>query len=205
MNCKKHNWETQLITPYKLGTVCTNCGILKKELDMLIEKEKNLNCPDCGRELTQLTINEWFCGNFECPNENTFSYNGDILEQQKSPFTKAKFSNNSYVNLTLDIENLSDEQKEFIKTAGAITYDDVTFVRKDVVGNWMVKFTEQKLQNNIDWKLIEKELKHLINNWGVPENDYRGYPSADEIVRTVKYIIEHKQKINNKNENKNKI
>lgn len=38
--CKKHNWETQLISPYKLGTVCTNCGILKKEYDM---KDKILN------------------------------------------------------------------------------------------------------------------------------------------------------------------
>jgi len=45
---------------------------------------------------------------------------------------------------------------------------------------------------NIDWKLIEKEIKHLIDNYGVPENDYRGYPDADDIVRTVKYIVEHK-------------
>lgn len=48
------------------------------------------------------------------------------------------------------------------------------------------------LEEIIDWKLIEKELKHLINNYGVPENDYRGYPNADDIVRTVKYVIEHR-------------
>lgn len=33
--CKKHNWETQLIGEHKLGTVCTKCGILKKELDKM--------------------------------------------------------------------------------------------------------------------------------------------------------------------------
>lgn len=55
------------------------------------------------------------------------------------------------------------------------------------------QFQSKDDEPNIDWKLIEKELKHLIQNWGVPENDYRGYPDAEEIVRTVKYIIEHKQ------------
>ena len=29
----------------------------------------------------------------------------------------------------------------------AITYNDITFVRKDIVGGWMVKFTEQKLKD----------------------------------------------------------
>ena len=29
--CKKHNWETQLIAPHKLATICTKCGILKIE------------------------------------------------------------------------------------------------------------------------------------------------------------------------------
>ncbi len=52
------------------------------------------------------------------------------------------------------------------------------------------------LEYIIDWKLIEKEIKHLIDNYGVPENNYRGYPNADDIVRTVKYIIEHKQSEN---------
>ena len=55
-----------------------------------------------------------------------------------------------------------------------------------------IKVAAEEYRTNIDWKLIEKELKHLIQNWGVPENDYRGYPDADDIVRTVKYIIEHK-------------
>ena len=55
-----------------------------------------------------------------------------------------------------------------------------------------IKVAAEEYRTNIDWKLIEKELKHLIQNWGVPENDYRGYPDADDIVRTVKYIVEHK-------------
>ena len=49
-------------------------------------------CPDCVRELTQLNETEWFCDNFECPNENIFKYNGTVLEQEKSPFTKIKLA-----------------------------------------------------------------------------------------------------------------
>jgi len=54
--------------------------------------------------------------------------------------------NDENINLTLDIENLSKEQQESIKNASAITYDGITFVRKDIVSDWMVKFTEQKLK-----------------------------------------------------------
>jgi hypothetical protein len=34
----KHNWETQLIEPNKLGTICTNCGILKTDWDKKYQK-----------------------------------------------------------------------------------------------------------------------------------------------------------------------
>ena len=36
----KHNWETQLIEPHKLGTICTNCGILKTDWDKKYQKLK---------------------------------------------------------------------------------------------------------------------------------------------------------------------
>ena len=55
-----------------------------------------------------------------------------------------------------------------------------------------VEIIDVDVVKTIDWKLIEKELKYLIQNWGVPENDYRGYPDAKDIVRTVKYMINHK-------------
>ena len=112
-------------------------------------------CPDCDRQLCELNDTEWFCDNFECPNENTFKYNGGVLEQEKSPFIKIKLDDmnqvkpdNTNINLTLDITNLSDEQNESIKTASAITYGDVTFVRKNIVGDWMVKFAEKQVNNN---------------------------------------------------------
>lgn len=38
----KHNWETQLIGPHKIGTICTNCGILKKEWDKKNSKIEKL-------------------------------------------------------------------------------------------------------------------------------------------------------------------
>ena len=97
-------------------------------------------CPDCNRQLVQLNDIEWFCDNFECPNENIFKYNGTVLEQEKSPFTKVQreyfgveVKNNKRISATgarLNVENSkikTDFQKE---SEIELIYDTITKTSK---------------------------------------------------------------------------
>lgn len=93
--------------------------------------------------------------------------------------------------------NLKEKIKERTISVTTVSFNDevkgeMEAISPDDAEDIAIEYADSKIKS-IDWKLIEKEIKHLINNYGVPENDYRGYPDADDIVRTVKYIIEHKQ------------
>jgi len=58
------------------------------------------------------------------------------------------------INLTLEIDNLSVEKQEEIKKASAITFDGVTFIRKDIASKLIAGFHESHpfidRQNAID-------------------------------------------------------
>ena len=82
------NNENLLVQPSSSNSVII---VANKERNIVAEKIKEQPiCPDCGRLLTQLNEIEYFCDNFECSNENMFKYNGSVLEQEKSSFTKVQ-------------------------------------------------------------------------------------------------------------------
>ena len=205
--CKKHNWETQLIGEHKLGTVCTKCGILKKELDKmnnekLIDKIANHLKEDCQGSTDYLSgINDGVYKTLHyCLDRNMIPVQ-DVREKAKEFLLKmskepSMISTESmlvkfYCDLNGTAKRLTqDEVKPIVIEKFA---DNGEFSHYELINPKTNEVLWTENSDEIDWKLIEKELKHLIDNYGVPENDYRGYPDADDIVRTVKYIIEHKK------------
>jgi len=186
------NNENLLVQPSSSNSVII---VANKERNIVAEKIKEQPiCPDCGRLLTQLNEIEYFCDNFECSNENMFKYNGSVLEQEKSPFTKVqrdafgvKVKNNKRISAIGARENVQTS-KDLKKSNMEIIYDTITKTSKAGYSSIYIKDIN-----------ISDEIKSILEKDGflIKTNYSRGFQIKwnDETDKSVSLSEELKKQL----------
>ena len=186
------NNENLLVQPSSSNSVII---VANKERNIIGEKIKEQPiCPDCSRPLTQLNEIEYFCDNFECSNENMFKYNGSVLEQEKSPFTKVQreafgveIKNNKRISAIGARENVRTS-KDLKKSNMEIIYDTITKTSKAGYSSIYIKDIN-----------ISDEIKSILEKDGflIKTNYSRGFEIKwnDETDKSVSLSEELKKQL----------